>query len=94
MIATPSANTMNHPLSLVWIAPGAVLGFLLSLDPHWGTLLGPAVSVLGTVGGVLLKWWLDRRRFRQSETIRMQHRTIERLQAENTGLKKNLTEKI
>ncbi len=81
MTTSPTTSAMTyHPLSFGWIAPGAVLGFLVSFDPHWGSLLGPAISVFGSLGGVLLKWWLDRRRFRQAETIRLQKEEIEKLQ--------------
>lgn len=79
MTTAPSADMAYHPLSFAWLAPGAVLGFLLSFDPNWGSLIGPAVSFFGSVGAVLLKWWLDRRKFRRVELIRQQKEEIEQL---------------
>lgn len=87
MTTPPTTSAMTyHPLSFGWIAPGAVLGFLVSFDPHWGSLLGPAISVVGSLGAVLLKYWLDRRRYRQVEVIRQQKEEIE-------ALKRSLSEK-
>ncbi len=65
------AETMNyHPLPLYWLGLGAIPGFLLSLDPHVGTVAGPVLSCLGSVAAVLVKWWLDRRRLRHVERIK------------------------
>lgn len=80
---TAAANTRTmtyQPMSYAWIGAPSVIGFLISLDPNWGALIGPAISVAGSLGAVLVKYLLDKRRQRYLEKIRELERKLDRLE--------------